>query len=86
MKEKLLFQLTNFGKPFIYVEDANFDNRGELFLRHQHEGVDLHDQHARATLTALERIWRRPVNLRTVLENKPRMLRFDGKEHSEKSA
>ncbi len=86
VKEKLLFQLTNFGEPLILIEDANYDNRGELFLRHRHEGVDLHDQHARATLTALERIWRRPVNLRTVLENKGKLLRFDGKDHSEKAA
>jgi stage V sporulation protein R len=86
VKEKLLFQLTNFGEPVIMIEDANHDNRGELLLRHRHEGTDLHDQHARATLTALERIWRRPVNLRTVLENKPKLLRYDGKEHGEKPA
>lgn len=86
IKDKLLFQLTNFGEPFIAIDDANFDNRGELLLQHRHEGTDLHDQHARATLTALERIWRRPVNLRTTLDNKPKMLRFDGREHSEKAA
>ena len=60
VKEKLLFQLTNFGQPFIYVEDANYENRGELLLRHHHEGTDLQIDHARATLTALVRIWRRP--------------------------
>ena len=32
VKEKLLFQLTNAGNPFIYVEDANYENRGELLL------------------------------------------------------
>ena len=85
VKHKILFQLTNFGEPFIFVEDANHDNRGELLLRHRHEGTDLHDDHARATLTALERIWRRPVNLRTVLDGKAKLLRFDGKEHSEKA-
>jgi stage V sporulation protein R len=84
VKDKLLFQLTNFGEPVIMIEDANHDNRGELLLRHRHDGTDLHDQHARATLTALERIWRRPVNLRTILENKPKVLRYDGKEHGEK--
>ena len=41
VKNKILFQLTNFGDPFILVEDANHDNRGELLLRHRHEGVDL---------------------------------------------
>jgi stage V sporulation protein R len=86
VKQKILFQLTNFGEPFIAVEDANHENRGELLLRHRHEGVDLHEENARATLSALERIWRRPVNIITVLDGKPKMLRYDGKEHTEKAA
>jgi stage V sporulation protein R len=85
VKQKILFQLTNFGEPFINVDDANHDNRGELLLTHRHEGTDLHDDHARATLAALERIWRRPVNLRTVLDGKAKLLRYDGKDHSEKA-
>jgi stage V sporulation protein R len=86
VKLKILFQLTNFGEPFILVEDANHENRGELLLRHRHEGVDLHEENARATLAALERIWRRPVNITTVIDGKPKLLRYDGKEHTEKAA
>src|SRR4029078_13371730 len=33
-KNKILFQLTNFGDPFIFVEDSNHENRGELLIRH----------------------------------------------------
>ena len=33
IKQQLLFQLTNHGQPIVRVEDANFDNRGELLLR-----------------------------------------------------
>jgi stage V sporulation protein R len=83
IKDKLLFQLTNFGEPFIYVEDSNHGNRGELLLAHRHEGVDLHQDHARATLEALARIWRRPVNLRTTIHDKPRVIRYDGSAHSD---
>jgi stage V sporulation protein R len=86
VKQKILFQLTNFGEPFITVEDGNLDNRGELLLRHRHEGVDLQPDHARATLTALQRIWRRPVSLISVFDNKSRLIRFDGKDHAEKAA
>ncbi len=84
IKQKILFSLTNFGEPFIVVEDANHDNRGELLLRHRHEGVDLHEDNARETLAALERAWHRPVNLRTVIEGKPKSLRYDGTEHTER--
>ncbi|HMR75701.1 MAG TPA: SpoVR family protein, partial [Polyangiaceae bacterium] len=82
VREKLLFQLTNFGNPVIAVEDANFENRGELLLSHQHRGVDLRADYAKETLKALVRVWKRPVVLSTVVEEKDARLRFDGQEHS----
>ena len=84
VKEKILFQLTNFGNPFIFVEDANFDNRGELLLRHDHQGVDLRIDYAREVLAAMVRVWKRPVNVVTKQEEKPVMLRFDGTEQTSK--
>jgi stage V sporulation protein R len=86
IKAKLLYQLTNFGEPFMLVEDANHDNRGELLIRHRHEGVDLHIDHARATMESLHRIWRRPVCVLTAVEGKPRLFRYDGNEHTDRSA
>ncbi|HEX8789669.1 MAG TPA: SpoVR family protein [Polyangiaceae bacterium] len=82
VKEKLLFQLTNGGNPFIYVEDANYDNRGELLLRHDHQGLDLRQDYAKEVMRSVLRIWKRPVNVMTVAEGKPVMLRYDGKEHT----
>jgi stage V sporulation protein R len=82
VKEKLLFQLTNFGDPFIRVLDANHTNRGELLLEHQHAGVDLRGDYAKETLAALVRVWKRPVCLSTKVDNKAVLLRFDGKEHA----
>ena len=80
IKEKLLFQLTNFGQPFIYVEDGNYNNRGELYLRHRHEGVDLKQDYGRDTLRNIQRIWTRPVVLETVVDEEPTLIRFDGNE------
>jgi stage V sporulation protein R len=82
VKEKLLFQLTNAGNPFIFVEDANYDNRGELLLKHDHQGIDLRADYAREVMKSLVRVWKRPVNLLTVVESKQVMIRFDGREHS----
>jgi len=82
VKEKLLAQLTNFGNPVIYVQDGNYENRGELLLRHDHRGVDLRSDYARDTLTALHRLWKRPVCIVTQSENKPVTMRYDGTEHS----
>jgi stage V sporulation protein R len=83
IKQRLLFLLTNFGQPFIYVEDGNYRNRGELYLRHQHEGIDLKLDEARDTLRAIHAIWTRPVNLETRIDDNKVLLAFDGTEHKE---
>jgi stage V sporulation protein R len=84
IKERLLFSLTNFGKPWIYVKDGNFRNRGELLLWHQHNGIDLKIDYARDVLQNLQMIWSRPVNLETIIDGKPTLLGFDGTEHTQK--
>jgi stage V sporulation protein R len=66
------------------VEDGNHDNRGELLLVHQHDGVDLKVDYARDTLRNLQSLWRRPVCLVSRLEGRGMQFRFDGKEHAEK--
>jgi stage V sporulation protein R len=79
----LLASLTNMGQPFIYVVDSNHDNRGELYLRHTFEGVELKLDHARDTIQNVQRIWNRPVHIETALGGKGRLLTFDGTEHHE---
>lgn len=85
IKQRLLDQLTNFGQPFIYVKNGNFKNRSELLLHHKFAGVELRVDYARGVLAALQRIWKRPVNIETILDGKGVLLTFDGKDHSEKA-
>ncbi len=85
IKQRLLFGLTNFGKPWIYVVDGNYRNRGELLLRHQHNGVDLRLDQASDVLANLQFIWSRPVHLQTLVDGKPTMLSFDGTDHAIKT-
>ena len=58
VKDKLLFRLTNFGQPFIYVEDGNFENRGELLAQAQARGHGPQDgpraRHARGDGAGVE--------------------------------
>jgi stage V sporulation protein R len=84
VKERLLFRLTNFGQPFIFIEDANYNNRAELYLRHRHESVDLKMDYARDTMRNLHKIWTRPVHLETMIDEKKRLLSFDGRDFSER--
>jgi stage V sporulation protein R len=78
VKERILFGLTNLGHPFITADDGNFKNRGELYLRHRHDGVDLQLDRAQDTLTKLYRLWQRPVYLETLVEGEGKVLGFDG--------
>ena len=84
VKKKLLQQLTNFGQPIIEVVDGNFENRGELLLAHRHDGVDLRVDYAKDTLVNLQAMWRRPVCIVTRFDNKGVLLRFDGRDHSDR--
>jgi stage V sporulation protein R len=74
IKRRLLFQLTNFGQPIIEVVDGNYENRGELYLVHRYEGVDLDIPFAQGTLRNLYTLWQRPVHIETKVENKVGML------------
>lgn len=86
IKQQLLFNLTNMGRPIIAVRDGNYKNRGELFLEHQFSGVELKLGYARDTLANLHRLWTRPVHIETVLDGATTVLSFDGSEHqTEKS-
>jgi stage V sporulation protein R len=86
VKANLLASLTNFGQPVIMVVDGNYENRGELLLEHKHDGTDLRIDYARDTLENLFRIWSRPVHIRTLVEDKERILGFDGESHLERTS
>jgi len=84
VKQRLLFQLTNFGRPFIEAADGNFRNKGELLLKHRYEGIELKHDEARETIRNLHTVWGRPVNLQTVVDEKAKLISFNGEEFEEK--
>ncbi|PYV44071.1 MAG: SpoVR family protein [Acidobacteria bacterium] len=85
VKQQLLFSLTNFGQPFIFVKESNYENRGELYLYHRHEGIDLKVDYGKETLRNIQTIWTRPVYLETVVEGRGKIFKFDGEKHSERN-
>jgi stage V sporulation protein R len=81
IKKQLLHNLTNFGRPFIYVVNGNYDNRGELYLKHDYQGTELKLDYAHDTLANLHKLWGRPVHVESVVEDEPTMISFDGTDH-----
>ncbi|MBX3012136.1 MAG: SpoVR family protein [Caldilineaceae bacterium] len=85
VKRQLLFNLTNFGDPMIEVVNANHQNRGELYLVHHWDTIDLRVDYAEATLENLQAIWGRPVHLETVMGEKGKaVFAYDGNKHTRK--
>ena len=84
IKDNLLASLTNMGQPYISVIDGNFENRGELYLKHRFDGVELRLDYARDTLRNIYHIWTRPVHIQTVVDEKATLLTFDGENHRER--
>lgn len=83
VKEKLLASLTNLGHPIIQALDGNYQGRGELLLKHLHEGVDLRLDWAKETLKNLHSLWKRPTHIETIVEGIPKIFSYDGEEHRE---
>jgi stage V sporulation protein R len=80
IKAKLLSALTNFGSPLIEIADDNYGNRSEILLRHVYHGADLDLSTAQETMKNIYGLWRRPVNLTTIIDDKECIFNFDGKE------
>lgn len=78
VKQQLLFNLTNRGRPIISVVDGNYKNRNELLLKHDFSGVELKLNYANETLAQLQKLWTRPVHISTVIEGRVTLISHDG--------
>ena len=78
VRDSLLGSMTNFGQPYIVIEDADYNRNRELYLKHCFEGQELDVGYADKTLRQVQRLWGRAVHLETVVDEKPTLLSFDG--------
>lgn len=77
IKETLLRNVGMGGVPVIRVVDADHGRRGELFLRHEHDGRDLHLEYAEKSLSYVHELWGRRVVLETILDDEQCLLQID---------
>lgn len=78
VRDGLVKKLSNCGLPYILVEDGDFGKRGEIYLRHVHEGTDLDLYYLEKTLPHVYNIWGRPAYLETVVDGKKVLFSYDG--------
>ncbi len=84
VRDGIVAGLTNCGYPYIVVEDGDFNKRGEIYLKHLYEGVELDVFYLERTLPHVYRLWGRPVHLETVLDNKKVLFSYNGEKGSKK--
>ncbi|GGF97381.1 SpoVR family protein [Paenibacillus abyssi] len=84
IRDQLVYSRVNGGFPCIVVKDGDFNRVGELYLRHEYEGVELDLKYVERTLPYVVQLWGKSVHLETVVEDKTIVFSCDGKKTSRK--
>ncbi len=77
VRDALVTQLENGGRPVIEVVDRDWERSGALYLRHGHDGRDLDLGDAQHVLRRIALVWGRRVHLETVSDRKRHVLTAD---------
>lgn len=78
VQKGLLTMLVNCGVPTILIESIDYGGKGELYLKHSYEGLELDIPFLEKTLSYLYLLWGRPVYLETVVDNTITVFSYDG--------
>ncbi|KFI34410.1 stage V sporulation protein R, partial [Peptococcaceae bacterium SCADC1_2_3] len=68
--DNIVVNLTNGGYPYLTLENGDYNNQGELYLKHHFEGSELDVFYLENTLPYVYLIWGKPVNLETVVDKR----------------
>ncbi|HEY7786228.1 MAG TPA: SpoVR family protein [Pyrinomonadaceae bacterium] len=83
VRDQLVSNMTNFGFPYLQVEDGDYNGNRELYLKHSYEGTELDLRYARKALEHVHTLWGRAVHLETVVDGESTVLHYNGEEHQE---
>lgn len=79
VRDQLVAARVNGGFPYITVQDGDYLQNGELYLKHHYEGSELDIKHMEKTLPYVHQLWGRTVHLETIIEDRPVLFTHDGK-------
>ena len=82
VRDGIVASLTNFGYPYLVVDNGDYRGNRELYIKHLFEGHELDLIYAEKTLQYVHQLWGRPVHLETVYEGKRILLSYDGERNS----
>ncbi len=76
VKETLIQTVGMNAQPVIRIDDADYGNNRALYLKHEHDGRDLHIDYAEKTLGYLHQLWGHRVLLETLMKGKKTLLSY----------
>ncbi|MGL4820493.1 MAG: SpoVR family protein [Bacilli bacterium] len=79
VRDQLVSMRVNGGFPYLVVEDGDYNRNGELYIKHQFEGIELDLKYLERVLPCMYLLWGRTVHIETVVETKPIVFLYDGK-------
>ncbi len=82
VRDSIVANMTNFGYPYLVIEDADYRRNSELYIKHLFEGQEMDLNYAEKTLVYVYQIWGRPVHLETLFDEKRVLLSFDGERNT----
>ena len=85
IKETLIKNVGMGTVPVVKIEDSGYGDNRTLYLKHDHDGRDLHLEYAERTLSYLYRLWGREVALESVVAGKRTLMVFNDQGMSTKS-
>jgi stage V sporulation protein R len=78
VRDAIVDSMTNFGMPYIVVEDGDYQRARELYLRHAFDGRELDQRYAERTMKYLYQLWGRPIHLETITDEEPVIWTYTG--------
>ena len=82
VRDGIVASLTNFGYPYLVIDNGDYRGNSELYIKHLFEGQELDLVYAEKTLQYVYQLWGRPVHLETVYEDKRILLSYDGERNT----
>ncbi|GAA0376500.1 SpoVR family protein [Bacillus horti] len=79
VRDQLVNMRVNGGFPYLMVEDGDYQQRGELLVKHYYEGMELDPKYIEKTLPYLHYLWGRTVHLLTIVDGKEVLYSHDDK-------
>jgi len=82
VRDGIVASLTNFGNPYLVIDNGDYHGNSELYIKHLFEGQELDLVYAEKTLQHVYQLWGRPVHLETVYEDKRILVSYDGERNT----